>query len=231
MFSRLLVFAVLALPWIARGDEIITNEPILPDGRMANAPFKPEHRVKNWETFGLGNCVVASMCQNALYLGKPEWAKEFYRSTQGVPGGHNPDKLAAQVLEPAKRKFKDLRYLQFWGKGDAGYNMLCRISELGYPVGIVWGTGTRYNDQIIAHMVSGIHFDKRFVLIADNNFPGEYSCVPAPEARRRMRMLADEWCAFLYSAEDVGEASDPKVLVLGFYLCGSIFSVFVYLRL
>lgn len=190
--ARIGLLILSTLPLSVFAQEQISQKPVLPNGREANAPFKPEHRMENWSTFGLGNCVVASCCQNAKFSGHPEWAGTFKSLTNGVPGGHYPEKLE-KLLQDAKKKHPELRWVQFWGQGEAGYKELLAWNAKGFPVGITWGTGTRYGNRPIAHMVSLVHADEEYWMIADNNFIEEFSTVPSPEGRRRWAMGSDEW--------------------------------------
>lgn len=182
-------------------EETITSQPILPNGQTANAPFRPEHRQQNWSTFGLGNCVVASCCQNAKFFNHPQWADTFKRLTQGVPGGHYPEKLEG-LLKKALAQHPNLRWEQWSGQGEAGYQKLLDWNSKGFPVGITWGTGKNYGYRPIAHMVSLVHADSAYWMIADNNFIDEFSTVPAPEGRRRWAMGSDEWGVVIIPPDD-----------------------------
>lgn len=204
----------LAVPAFAVGqEELITPHPTLPDGRQANAPFRPEHRQKNWSTFGAGNCVVASCCQNAKFFNHSEWARTFYDLTQGVPGGHYPEKLE-RLLKDAARKHSDLRWEQWSGQGEVGHQKLLEWSARGFPIGITWGTGKNYGYRPIAHMVSLVHADSTYWMIADNNFIEEFSTVPAPEGRRRWAMGSDEWGVVLIPPDDEWPISPNQFIAL-----------------
>lgn len=183
------------------GQEVFSPNSVLPNGQPANAPIGPESATKNWSSYGLGCCVVASNCANSKHLKRPEWASTLERLSKLEPGGHYPEKLQ-RVLEKAKLEHPDLKWEQWWGQGSDGVKKVLDWNARGFPIGITWGTGERYGMRPIAHMVSLTHADSVYWQILDNNFPQERSTVPATEGIRRWGLGSDQWAVVLVVPED-----------------------------
>lgn len=189
---------LLSLLITTQGQEIITTTPTLPDGSAANAPVSNEQAVRNWTSYGLGCCVVASQRAALHYLaqqfeepGLLEVSKDLYDGSRQEPGGHDPEKLE-RLFRRVQQRHPDFKWIQWYGQPD-GWERAKEWSAAGYPVCVTWGTGRRYANMPIAHMVTTTHLSDDFVQIKDNNFTEEYSTVPGPEGRRRIKMMGLEW--------------------------------------
>lgn len=179
----------------AYAQETHNAEAVQPNGKPANAPMKREHRVKNWSSGGSGCCVCASGKANCNHVGKPEWGQAIHDRSLQEPGGHYPEKLE-RVFEDVKKKFPDFKWTQWYNEGEEGLRKLIEWNDLGFPVGVTWGTGERYGMRPIAHMVSLIHIDPDqagYWGIVDNNYPEETSWVPWIEGKRRWNMGGMPW--------------------------------------
>lgn len=165
-----------------RRGEVATTQPEY-QGVKANAPIPAELHIRNeGGSDGAGLCVISSILANGRYQGVPglEEAKGslLWRTAKSRPGGYSPQKLANLVNEVMPQ--------EYWASHvGTDSSELRRLSAMGYPIGVTMNTGALYGYRPIHHMVSGAHFDERWVSIVDNNDPGKFHWMPAAEFDRR----------------------------------------------
>lgn len=187
-----LAFVLVLAPLVRAQDPSTPDrrgEVILPvpayQGRTANAPIPPEQHVRNeGGSDGSGLCVIASILANGQYQRVPglEGGKQsrLWQTAKSRPGGYYPEKLEALVKQVAPNE----KWASYYG-GDTA--VLKSFSSKGYPIGATMNTGRQYGYQSIAHMISLLHFDDAWACVADNNFVGQYSWMPAKEFERRWK--------------------------------------------
>lgn len=180
-------------------------------GESASAPIPPSLHVKNeGGSDGAGLCVISSILANGMYQGVPglEGGKgsQLWRTAKSRPGGYEPGKLTRLIDEvhPGEGKFS------YYGSDT---RVLDRLSRDGYPIGATMGTGARYGYRPIAHMVSLLHYrEDGAACVVDNNFPGEYTWMPAGEFARRWKSWGEGW-AWIWTRKP-GEAAGVEWVVV-----------------
>jgi len=181
MIFFLLLLAIIQEP--DRRGEVVTDRPAYHDATAA-APIPPELHVKNeGGSNGAGLCVISSILANGRYQRVPtlEGGKdsELWRTAKRRPGGYYPEKLAALVEQTVPGE----KYASYEG---ADPTVLESLSSQGYPIGATMSTGALYGYQRIHHMISLIHYRTgQWACVVDNNDPGKYHWMPAPEFARR----------------------------------------------
>jgi hypothetical protein len=157
---------------------------------------------------GAGLCVIASLVTNGNYQGVGPEVRKLWEEAQRRPGGYIPSKLDGLIRDVAP----GLKYAQYEGTDPAP---LERWSEAGYPVGVTYGTGRLYGYRRIAHMVSLSHLDPRWAAIIDNNNPGKWSWMPAPEFARRWTLSGGQGWAVLLQYGPEAAAGGVVAVALG----------------
>ena len=174
--------------------ERVTAAPGLPSQQLpADAPIPAEmHQQNTGGSDGQGLCVIAAGVTSGRFQGwGPEVAK-LWEEAKRRPGGYYSQKLDQLIASAAP----NLRYAHYHGND---YGVLKRLSASGIPVNVTMGTGSLYNYQTVAHMVTGIHFDDRWACMVDNNAPGRYYWMPAEVFQRRWKIPAGEGWAFSWA--------------------------------
>lgn len=217
---RCLIFAVallvVAAPFAVRAQqpdrrgEVVVDQPVH-QGTRASAPVPPEMHVRNeGGSDGAGLCVLSSIIANGMYQGVPGLAasgagtsnvKDRHGKVADAPGkgsalweygkrhrgGYSPPKLERAVNETMPGE----KWASYYGP-DSG--VLDKLSRQGYPIGATMNTGAKYGYRKIAHMVSLLHYrNGGAACVTDNNFPGEYSWMPASEFDRRWKDGGQGW--------------------------------------
>lgn len=213
----LLLAALLAAPIAARAQapdargEAVLDRPEY-RGTTASAPIPAELHTRNeGGSDGQGLCVIASILTNGRYQRVPglEGGKDsqLWREAKARPGGYHPQKLEALV----DRVHPDEKWASYYGPDAA---VLDRLSRQGYPIGATMNTGANYGYRRIAHMVSLLHYRSGgLACVADNNFPGKYSWMPAAEFDRRWVDHGAGW-AWIWTRMPAAIAAAPGPFIL-----------------
>lgn len=210
--------------------EVISKDPVLPDGQVANAPISRQQAVKNWTARGLGCCVMASNAANANFLGVKGFEEAIKKISKEYSGGHDPDKYEQQMRRVRDEYLPDLVWHQWW---DDDEEKLYEWSEAGWPIGVTCGTGIEYGMQPVAHEMSLIHIDRKVAQVLDNNFIDQYSSMPTPEFLRRWRLFGPGWGQVITSGRPPGFGltrglSQQQLIVVGSVAawCGALFLLY-----
>jgi hypothetical protein len=185
-----------------RRGEVVTDS-LTYQGTVAHAPIAPQYHVRNeGGSDGQGLCVIASgiasgMAQGIPGLDTPGYGTSnirgntarvpdapgkgsaLWRAAKAAPGGYSPPKLKALL----QRVMPEETWADYYGTDP---EVLERWSASGFPINVTMNTGANYGYRRIAHMISMPHFQKGgYACVADNNFPGVFSWMPASEFLRR----------------------------------------------
>lgn len=191
------------------------------EGTIANAPIPPEMHVRNeGGSDGAGLCVISSILVAGRYQSIPaarlQKQAELWRIAKSRPGGYSPEKLRRLVEEIAPEE----RWASYVGTDST---VLDRLSAQGYALCVTMNTGSLYGYRPIHHMVNLLHIDERWAIVVDNNDPGVYYIMPAPEFRRRWIDGGTGW-AWVWTDLPPSTSSDLAVIVpaivaaIGLYL-------------
>jgi hypothetical protein len=211
--------------------EIHLDEPVY-QGERASAPAPPGLHVRNEggsDTKGL--CVVASILANGMYQGVPGLnepgrgtsnvkglyevipnapgkGSTLWRTAKSRPGGYYPEKLQALVKEVMPNE----GWATYYG---ADERKLDALSRQGVPIGATMGTGANYRYMPISHMVSLLHYRTGGnACVLDNNFPGEFTWMPASEFARRWKRGGEGWAWVWTRRPLLAPGSSGSLLVL-----------------
>lgn len=206
LLALAVALAAIAAPSAAHAQhpndsEQVSSDPVLPDGRTANAPITRQQAVKNWAARGLGCCVMASNAANGNFLGVIGIEQAIKTVTQREEGGHDPDKYERQMRRIREEFLPDLEWFQWW---DDDESKLFEWNKAGWPIGVTVGTGREYGMRPVAHEMSLTHIDEQWAQVLDNNFPDQYSSMPTPEFLRRWRIWGPGWGQVITSGRPPG---------------------------
>jgi hypothetical protein len=217
------IFWGLMLPGLAvRAGEVHTQTPYY-NGERLSAPLSldPARQIKNeGGSNGAGLCVISSVLANGQYQGVPglEGGKQsvLWRTAKSRWGGYSPDKLKSLVNEVMPNE----KWASYYGP-DTG--VLDTLSRQGYPIGATMNTGERYGGMPISHMVSLVHYRKGgTAAVVDNNFPGEYTWMPASEYDRRWKGWGGEGWAWIWTRQAGLAGGDGWVLIAAALVAGGV---------
>jgi len=147
------------------------------DGVEIQIDLPNSQHVKNFgaPNDGKGLCVFASMTM----AGRWHNVRQLFDVIRKLnEGGGWPEK----VDEVLKAFAPLLKYVQYEGTDPS---CLDKALSEGRPACVTYGYGERYQMQTIYHMVMLVHFDEKWAVILDNNFPGTYEWMSRAEFLRR----------------------------------------------
>jgi hypothetical protein len=185
--KKLLAICLLAGTTLYAGSEI--NGPSH-NGVEVSVDLPPEQHVRNIGApkDGKGLCVFASIDMAARWHHMPELIDLLHK----IPdGGGWPEK----VDEVMKRLAPDRKYVQYEGADPA---ILDSAVAIRAPACVTYGTGERYQNQTIYHMVLLVHLDAKSACIIDNNFPGTYEWMTRDEFLSRWKHPSGQGWAIVF---------------------------------
>lgn len=196
-----MLYLLLLLPSTVVGQEI---PPLGRDARIdqpawgntrANAPIPPSlHKRNEGGSDGQGLCVIASAVTAGRYQGVPN-LDALWAAAKQRPGGYGPQKLDNLL----GKVMPDEKYVSYVGTDP---RVLVDLNRSGVPVNVTMNTGSLYNNQRIAHMVTGAHFDDKLACIVDNNEPGKYCWMSIQTFLKRWVDFGTGW-AFAWTRKPV----------------------------
>ncbi len=147
---------------------------VSPDGKEIQMDLPESQQMKNiGGSDGAGLCVFTSIAHAARF--QHVYALEdFQKYMSRFPGGGYPEKVTKKIADICKEKNVPIpRYIQMEG----GRELLPVIktalqSGRGVSSTYSFSPSGRYNKQKIAHMVSVVHMDDKYVCVLDNNYIG-----------------------------------------------------------
>lgn len=144
-----------------------------PDGTEIQVDLPGSEHRANVSSRGQGCCVQTSINHSARWQSVPalidfqKWVQE-----KGLPGGAYPGAIDDRIPRCCKdRGYPTAAYIQIEGRD---LEILKKACKGGRMLAITYSrspTG-RYGGSSIAHMVSVVHFDDKWVCVLDNNYIG-----------------------------------------------------------
>lgn len=145
-----------------------------PDGTPIHCDLPADQHCKNISSRGQGCCVQTSINHSARWQNVPaligfhQWVRE-----KGIPGGAYPGAVDQRLPRCAKeRGYPVPPYIQIQNSRDLEIlRLACKTGRMPAVTYSRSPTG-RYGGGRIAHMVSMLHCDQKYVGILDNNYVG-----------------------------------------------------------
>lgn len=142
-----------------------------PDKEVARCNLPPQFHIKNQGGIdGAGLCVFASIDHTAKWQDVKE-IQGIFQWMRNHPGGGWPKKVDMMIDKLCKERGVDKpKYIQVEG---SDIDIIEKAVASGRMVSATYyySPSGRYGGQRISHMVSIVHFDKKWVGILDNNYP------------------------------------------------------------
>lgn len=137
---------------------------------------------------GKGLCVFASMDMAARWHNMKDLIDVIHKVPEGGGWPEKVDKVIKQLAP--KRK-----YVQYEGTDPA---ILDSAMQSRAAACVTYGTGERYQNQTIYHMVLLVHLDAKTACIVDNNFPGTFEWMTRTEFLSRWKHPSGQGWAIVF---------------------------------